>query len=485
MRHTRKNVIGSITFVPFILLFFARPVFGQGEVLTERIQHDGRTREYRLFVPSGYSPDTPTPFVFNLHGLTGNGFSQMNSSQMNAVAEEEGFLVAYPSAIAGNWFTPADQDLGFIDLLLETIQADYNVDESRVYSTGMSQGGIMSYMLGASRSDTFAAIASVTGTRYIESGDQYFPASIPNVPPRPLPMLHVHGTADLIVPFHGGGSIFGVRFPSVDQVVTEWAANNGCESSPTTSELPDIRADNETVTLFSYETCEPYFDEAGTERSAGVLFYRINGGVHRWPDDSNDISASREVWDFFSRHALAVEQGSLLDFDGDGLLSVTDVDMLVTSISSGQPEAVFDLSGDGAVDQTDLDRWLEEAGEQAGYREPYLSGDSNLDGQVDATDLNNLALNWQQEVATWSGGDFMADGIVNSGDLNRLALNWQRSLAVAAAVPEPGSRILWLVGVFVFLAATKSNRLGPGSWSVVLTTRPLASVATTAWYSVK
>ena len=285
----------SITCV--VILLISLTAFGQ-ETLTETIMHDGRSREYQLYIPSGYSSDTPVPFVFNLHGLTGNGPGQMNSSQMNVIAEEAGFLVAYPSAIAGNWFTPSDQDLSFIDALLATIQAEYNVDESRVYATGMSQGGIMSYMLGASRPESFAAIASVTGTRHFESGNQYFPSRIPNVPARPLPMLHIHGTADFIVPFNGGGSIFGVEFPSVNEVVREWAANNGCDSAPTVTDLPDIQNDNQTVTLFSYEACDTYVDGAGTERTADVLFYRVNGGGHSWPGNSNDISASREVWNF-------------------------------------------------------------------------------------------------------------------------------------------------------------------------------------------
>ena len=140
------------------------------------------------------------------------------------------------------------------------------------------------------------------------------------------------------------------------------------------------------------------------------------------------------------------------DFNGDGSLSVTDVDLLVANISSAEPDAVFDLSGDGAVDEEDLTSWLLHAAEQDGFGQSYLPGDANLDGKVNALDLNNLALNWQQDVATWSGGDFTADGEVNASDLNSLALNWQQSIPMASAsapVPEPSALLLAALGVIL------------------------------------
>jgi hypothetical protein len=139
------------------------------------------------------------------------------------------------------------------------------------------------------------------------------------------------------------------------------------------------------------------------------------------------------------------------DFDGNGEVDSDDVDALVVEIVAGTNDLAFDLSVDGAVDSTDLSQWLSEAATINGFTAPYLSGDSNLDGSVDAVDLNNLALNWRQEVASWSGGDFKADGFVDSGDLNELALNWRESIPTAssanAAVPEPSTLLLTVVGL--------------------------------------
>lgn len=109
-----------------------------------------------------------------------------------------------------------------------------------------------------------------------------------------------------------------------------------------------------------------------------------------------------------------------------------------------------DLTRDGAVDDTDLTQWLSVAATHNGFGEAYLLGDSNLDGTVNATDLNNLALNWQQNVALWSGGDFTADGVVDSADLTALALTWQQSVPMAtsaAPVPEPSALLLTIIGL--------------------------------------
>ena len=137
------------------------------------------------------------------------------------------------------------------------------------------------------------------------------------------------------------------------------------------------------------------------------------------------------------------------DFSGDRVFSATDIDMLNAEIVVGSDNPALDLTDDGVVDDADLLEWRSVAASRNGFNEPYLLGDSDLDGVVDAVDLNNLALNWRQNVATWSQGDFTADGVVDSADLNALAVNWARSITIASAisapVPEPSP---WLLAVF-------------------------------------
>jgi hypothetical protein len=152
------------------------------------------------------------------------------------------------------------------------------------------------------------------------------------------------------------------------------------------------------------------------------------------------------------------------DFDGSGIVDVMDIDALVGEIVAGANGALFDLSGEGIVDDTDLAQWLLGAATHNGFSNAYLTGDSNLDGFVNSTDLTNLALNWQQEAARWSAGNFTAsDGIVSSADLNKLALNWQQSIPFAATVsspvPEPSVLLLAVVGLALAgLKLTRNNR---------------------------
>jgi hypothetical protein len=142
---------------------------------------------------------------------------------------------------------------------------------------------------------------------------------------------------------------------------------------------------------------------------------------------------------------LKVLGGSLSgDFDNNGLLDVADIDLLGKEIIAGSNDVEFDLNGDEIVDLADQDTWLDDAAIANGFAESYLNGDANLDGAVNAMDLNALGINWQQTVDPWSQGDFNADGIVNAADLNLLAINWQQTIPMAAqAVPEPAALLLW------------------------------------------
>jgi hypothetical protein len=157
------------------------------------------------------------------------------------------------------------------------------------------------------------------------------------------------------------------------------------------------------------------------------------------------------------------------DFNKDGVLDVADVDLLTAEIAGGTTESTFDLSGDGVVDDADLKTWLSEAAEHNGFSVAYLAGDSDLDGSVDAGDLNNLALNWRQDVSLWSAGDFNADGSVDAGDLNELALKWRQSIplasAVSAPVPEPSA---WLLALFGLSLVWRRPRRSSGRFAVLL-----------------
>ena len=137
------------------------------------------------------------------------------------------------------------------------------------------------------------------------------------------------------------------------------------------------------------------------------------------------------------------------DFNGDGILDVTDIDLLSAEILEGSNNPAVDLTDDDIVDAADLAEWRSVAAVHNGFDSPYLLGDADLDGIIDSTDLNNLALNWQQKANAWSQGDFDVNGIVDSADLNHLAINWRQAIPMASAVsvPEPSASLLVLLGI--------------------------------------
>ena len=140
------------------------------------------------------------------------------------------------------------------------------------------------------------------------------------------------------------------------------------------------------------------------------------------------------------------------DFNADGSIDAADIDALTVEVKAETHTASFDLTGDGLVDMGDRTQWVEEI-------KNTFFGDADLDGKVDASDLNILGINWQITTATsWAQGDFNGDGSVLAGDLNALGMNWQKG--VAAAVPEPSSLVLAL-GLSMFFGFTTRQRQNP------------------------
>jgi len=269
------------TLIALITVFYS---FSQEFTLT----HDGLTRSYRLHIPIEYSGDSLYPLVINMHGLGSNAFEQEFYTAFNDVADSAGFLVAYPNGIDETWNISSEtgtDDVGFISALIDTIDLQFNINLERVYATGMSMGGFMSYRLACELADRIAAIASVTGLQ------AYYPCN----PERPVPVMQFHGTADPVVPYAG-----------VPTTIANWVNYDVCPSTPVVSDIPDIdTTDNSTVIKSYYGPCEEQTE---------VILYTINGGEHTWPGatfiigvTNQDIKASYEIWDFFSKFTL---QGS-------------------------------------------------------------------------------------------------------------------------------------------------------------------------------
>jgi polyhydroxybutyrate depolymerase len=266
------------------------------QTLVGTIEHDGITRDYILHLPADYDASNSYPFVYNLHGFTSNAQQQQFYSGMDATSDANGFIVCYPNGVDNSWnvgwnFGSNADDVDFLLTLVDVLAEDYNINYDRLYSCGMSNGGFMSYKLACEQSDKFAAIASVTGS--------IVPSELEDCDPiRKIPVMQIHGTADPTVAYNGSS----IGAP-IEDVVNFWAENNVCDMMPDTIQIEDINTSDQcTAERIQYTDCE---------EDTEVVFYKIDGGAHTWPDaaitigvTNQDFNASQEIWNFFNRFDL-------------------------------------------------------------------------------------------------------------------------------------------------------------------------------------
>ncbi|AQT81096.1 esterase [Mycolicibacterium litorale] len=222
-------------------------------------------RTYIVHVPSG----RPKGLVLNLHGAGQTGHDQEMLTNYDAVADQHGFVVAYPDGIDLSWAdgrgasTPDRQgvdDVGFLAALIDRVNRDYGLPPGPVFVTGMSAGAFMTNRLACDRADLIAAIAPVSGT---------LGSAVPCNPSRPVSVLAVHGTADPVVPYNGGPMV-GRGGPSdivsAPAMADRWRSIDTC---------PTPVADNASgVDRLRATGCA-----GGTD----VSFVSITGGGHTWP----------------------------------------------------------------------------------------------------------------------------------------------------------------------------------------------------------
>ena len=280
------------------------------EQKTINITFDGVARNFIVYLPSGYNNSGKMPLIFAIHGGSGTPEGMINIANFKTIADRDKVVLVYPEGVQKNWNdgrpTAPNQlginDVGFFNQMCDYMINNYSVDAKKIYATGISNGGFMSTRLGCELSNRIAAIAVNAAT--IEAT-----TIAPNCKPnRPVPALYIHGTTDPLVPFLGGqisaGGTAGGTILSHFQVIEKWVALNGCNSTPTITDLPDIANDGTTIKQRVYS--------GGTNGSEVVSYVVLNGG-HTWPQGyqylneaiigktSQDMNACEVIWTFFKR----------------------------------------------------------------------------------------------------------------------------------------------------------------------------------------
>lgn len=278
-----------------------------------QVTSGGIARDYHLHIPSGAKASDALPLVMALHGGGGKGSGMNILTHLNEVSDRHKFMVCCPEGVEHHWNDGRStsengvDDVAFMRDLLDRLSALYNIDRSRVYATGISNGGFLSQRLACSLPGSIAAVASVAASVPVELN-----SICQNN--RPVPIMFILGTADPLVPFAGGtvGGVFGAKGQvlSACDSIDFWVRRNRCNSQARVVWQANTE-DGMTAKQYVYDPCQD---------GAPVMVYEIEGGGHTWPGGFQYFSkrfigktcqtfdASEAIWKFFqSKRILPVE----------------------------------------------------------------------------------------------------------------------------------------------------------------------------------
>jgi polyhydroxybutyrate depolymerase len=291
------------TIIYFIILFTTIAISVQSQDVEDTLMIYGRNRFYKTHLPIGYNFQNQYPVVFVFHGGLGNPDLSEKQTGFSKKADEEGFIVVYPYGTGSfdkkllTWNTwdccgYADKkninDVDFIKALLAEIKLKYNIDDKRIYAAGLSNGGMMCYLLACELPEYFAAVAPVAATMF----DTLVCNSKGEVS-----LIIFNSIDDQHIPYNGGvgeKSLVDVEKLAVETVVNLWVKKyNGYLMNKSESSL--FHKTN-------------YKNNNGTE----IVLYKMLSGGHSWPGGEKirafadnpvkNVSATDLIWEFFKNN---------------------------------------------------------------------------------------------------------------------------------------------------------------------------------------
>ena len=283
-----------------------------GKVTEETVAVKGARRTFMLYVPANLKPNAPLLFVFHGSGGDGDSMRGVTGFEFDALADRDGFVVAYPDGYQNTWNDcrkgspqPARvmniDDESFVEAMIAKEAADHNIDRKRVFSAGWSNGGQLGYRFALERANVFAGVAAISASLPVPTNLACTPSGAA------MPVMIINGTADPINPFNGGdvrlgGTSLGPVHSS-QETGAYWAKLIGITGAPQTKRLPHKNAADST------SVDETTWSAPG---KPSVVLYAVNGGGHvvptRSPQDwgglgreTGDLDAPVVIWDFFSK----------------------------------------------------------------------------------------------------------------------------------------------------------------------------------------
>ena len=290
-------------FIFFIAFFLLGGAKDKAALKKEIINFDEKIREYYVSLPEDTSK--PFPMIINFHGFLSHAMDQQGFSQMDNYAHQNGIGVIYPEGIKKSWnvgkaILNDENDIGFVNALIDSVSLKYNIDSNRIYACGFSNGGTFSYELICGLSNKIAAFGSVGGNFSINEN------RLCNID-REIPLIHIHGTRDRLQKYnHSDGD-----FLSTLESVNYWAKYNQLDIK-VVENMEDIhKKDGTTVEKHTYSK-----NNSNTQ----VIHFKVVKGGHLWLGspiadwltlrllfgrNSHEINSSKEIVDFFLKYKLS------------------------------------------------------------------------------------------------------------------------------------------------------------------------------------
>lgn len=252
------------------------------EPVRKTMTHGGVEREYYIYVPATLSAEKRAPVLMVLYGGGARAVGASRNKVFRKLADQSGVILVFPNGQNNNWnVSPLMQkavswkklgdDFGFIGALLDRLARKYGIDGRRVFATGISAGGMMSFRLACDMPERIAGIAPIAAN---------LPADLAETcrPKKPVSVIVMNGTKDPLMPYAGGkmGGTGKDNLPvlSAEESARHFAAQARCRRQPRTAALEDInKRDGSRATVTAYEKCK---------KGADVALYTIEGGGHTW-----------------------------------------------------------------------------------------------------------------------------------------------------------------------------------------------------------
>lgn len=282
----------------WLLLLSFLPIVASAQQKREEIIVDGMKRAFVTYLPAQKTANMP--ILISLHGGFASPKGMLHLADFRPLADKEHFILVCPAS-KNLWHDGANNkgidDVKFIDELITYIIKTYNADASRVYVTGISNGGFMTTRLACQLHNRIAAIAVVAATLNINEGYDL---------EKPMPVMYIHGVTDPIVPYNGGKK-FGRQMYSHNAIINKWVTLDGCDPQPVVTQIPDNAHDGTTVMREAY---------SNPKNNLKVVSYIINNGGHTWPGGwqyfpkfivgktTHNLNACQVIWDFFKPYQL-------------------------------------------------------------------------------------------------------------------------------------------------------------------------------------